>query len=186
MIELSQREELAIVQEVPAGAFDAIYRDESGYAVAFHASDWSRITAASPAKEGEWILFFASNLGRLDRPLEDGALAPENNTPLASMDLSRDRLLVRLVDANLAGGTQYSDGGLVSCGASTVCQQPLAAGLLGVFFIQVYVNWIYGRPGTIQHGLVIERRVCSSDRFPCPDLRVMSSRTALLHVAEPE
>lgn len=188
MIEVKQGGESAVVQEVPPGVFDAIYTDESGYAVAFHASDWSRISATSPARKGEWILFFASNLGKIDQAIEDGALSPETGMPLAFLNTNRDRLDYGLVNANSEGRNSYNPGGLLSCSESlAACGPPtLATGLLGLFFFRVYVYSTYAIPDTDRYGLILQRRLCSSDRFPCPDRQVISSRVALLHVAEPE
>ena len=185
MIELRQGEEVTIVEDVPPGIFDAIYTDESGHAVAFHAADWSRITATNPARQGESILFFASNFGKLDRPMEDGSLAPEANTPSASVDSFSDTLGVRLVNPNLVG-PEYYWVGTALCDGFLLCRPPLAAGLLGVFFLQVYLDRIDTSANPIPRALIIERRLCSSNRFPCPDLRVRTSQVALLHVAEPE
>ena len=37
--------------------------DSAGYAIAFHAADWTLITTANPTRPGEWIALYGSNFG---------------------------------------------------------------------------------------------------------------------------
>jgi uncharacterized protein (TIGR03437 family) len=63
-----------------ARVWDVFFVDPSGAVVAQHASDYELVTPAHPARPGEWIIAYASNLG------------PVQNPPPTGMPASLDRL----------------------------------------------------------------------------------------------
>lgn len=70
---------------VPAArVWDVFFVDPSGAVVAQHASDYALVTPAHPARPGEWIIAYASNLGPVQNPPPTGVPAPfDRLSPLA-------------------------------------------------------------------------------------------------------
>jgi uncharacterized protein (TIGR03437 family) len=52
--------------------------DSSGYAIAQHASDYRPVTQSDPAKSGEWVVVYATNLGPVQNQPADGYPADPN------------------------------------------------------------------------------------------------------------
>jgi uncharacterized protein (TIGR03437 family) len=52
--------------------------DSSGYAIAQHTSDYRPVTQSDPAKPGEWIVVYATNLGPVQNQPSDGYPAAPN------------------------------------------------------------------------------------------------------------
>lgn len=52
--------------------------DSSGYAIAQHAADYRLVTPADPARSGEWVIVYATNLGRVQNQPADGYPADPN------------------------------------------------------------------------------------------------------------
>lgn len=52
--------------------------DSSGYAIAQHASDYRPVTQSDPAKSGEWLVVYATNLGPVQNQPADGYPADPN------------------------------------------------------------------------------------------------------------
>jgi uncharacterized protein (TIGR03437 family) len=63
-------------EEILAPAF---FVDASGYAVAQHASDYRPVTVNDPARPGEWIIVYATNLGPVENPPRTGYPADLEN-----------------------------------------------------------------------------------------------------------
>jgi uncharacterized protein (TIGR03437 family) len=57
----------------------AFFLDSSGYAIAQHASDYRLVTASDPARPGEWIVAYATNLGPVHNQPPDGYPAGMND-----------------------------------------------------------------------------------------------------------
>ena len=51
------------------------FTNAAKYAVAQHASDYRLVTPTDPARLGEWIVAYATNLGRVQNPPASGAMA---------------------------------------------------------------------------------------------------------------
>ena len=62
-VEVRQGGEVAVVDAVPEGAFDALYAGDDESALAIKSSDWSRVTADNPLRSGESFLLFGANMG---------------------------------------------------------------------------------------------------------------------------
>jgi len=66
--------------------------DSSGYAIAQHASDFRPVTPGDPARPGEWIVVYATNLGPVQNqpldgyPAAPGVLAPAVPDPSPYLD----------------------------------------------------------------------------------------------------
>ena len=58
--------------------------DSAGYAIAFHAADWTLVTASNPTRPGEWIALYGSNFGAVSNPPVTGSAAPIDH--LVSLD----------------------------------------------------------------------------------------------------
>lgn len=59
-----------------SGPWPVFFVDSSGYAVAQHATDYRPVTPSDPAKPGEWIAVYATNLGPVQNQPLDGYPAP--------------------------------------------------------------------------------------------------------------
>ena len=65
------------------GGWSVFFLDPSGYVIAQHASDYRLVTRSDPARPGEWIVAYATNLGRVQNQPADGQLArPDVLAPL--------------------------------------------------------------------------------------------------------
>ncbi len=69
------------VQLAPAAPGAAIYLNGNGTLIAQHASDFSLVTATSPAKQGEFIVLYLVGMGPTDVSVASGAASP--TSPLA-------------------------------------------------------------------------------------------------------
>ena len=58
-----------------SSAWPVFWVDSSGYAIAQHAGDWRLVNSANPARPGEWIVTYATNLGPVQNQPPDGYLA---------------------------------------------------------------------------------------------------------------
>lgn len=81
---------LDVCQQTVCGHLDAFtytpwpvfFTDSSGYAIAQHSTDYRAVTLSDPAKPGEWITVYATNLGPVQNqpgdgnPLDSQAVAP--------------------------------------------------------------------------------------------------------------
>jgi uncharacterized protein (TIGR03437 family) len=56
-------------------SWPVFFVDPSGYAIAQHAGDWRLVTPADPARPGEWVVVWATNLGAVQNQPPDGNLA---------------------------------------------------------------------------------------------------------------
>ncbi|MEO8593317.1 MAG: hypothetical protein ABI759_08345 [Candidatus Solibacter sp.] len=65
------------------GLWPVFFSNVAGYAVAQHASDLRLVTPADPARPGEWIAVYATNLGPVANQPADGYPAPTQ--PLAAV-----------------------------------------------------------------------------------------------------
>jgi uncharacterized protein (TIGR03437 family) len=80
-----------VCQEAVCGHFEAytstlwpvFFTDSSGYAIAQHATDYRAVTLSDPAKPGEWVIVYATNLGPVHNQPADGIpLDPQVLAPL--------------------------------------------------------------------------------------------------------
>jgi uncharacterized protein (TIGR03437 family) len=61
-----------------AYGWGVFFVDSSGYAIAQHASDYRPVTQSDPAKSGEWVVVYATNLGPVQNQPADGYPADPN------------------------------------------------------------------------------------------------------------
>jgi uncharacterized protein (TIGR03437 family) len=66
----------------PQSPWPVFFTDASGYAVAQHAADYRLVTQSDPARPGEWILVYATNLGPVENQPPDGYPAPAGPDPI--------------------------------------------------------------------------------------------------------
>src|SRR5260370_18862769 len=71
----------ARMDNVLPSPFGGFFMDASGYAVVQHAVDFQLVTPDNPARPGEWLVAYASNLGPVTSPQLTGVPAPVD--PLA-------------------------------------------------------------------------------------------------------
>ena len=60
----------------PQSPWPVFFVDTSDYAIAQHASDYRLVTPSDPARPGEWIVLYATNLGAVQNQPLDGFPAP--------------------------------------------------------------------------------------------------------------
>jgi uncharacterized protein (TIGR03437 family) len=61
---------------VGSGDWPVFFVDSTGYGIAQHGSDYRPVTARDPAKPGEWIVVYATNLGPVQNQPADGLPVP--------------------------------------------------------------------------------------------------------------
>jgi len=92
----------AAVFGIANGGWSAFFTDPTGNVLAQHASDYRPVTVADPARRGEWIIAYASNLGPVEhRPATGEPASPEVLSPVALA--SEFKLVIGLSPAD----TQY-------------------------------------------------------------------------------
>ena len=69
---VSQKGVIAHVTTYSYGPWPVFFVDSSGYAIAQHASDYRPVTQSDPARPGEWIVVYATNLGPVQNQPADG------------------------------------------------------------------------------------------------------------------
>jgi uncharacterized protein (TIGR03437 family) len=77
-IGVTQGAERAIANEFNTTGWPVFFIDSNGYMIARHVSDDSLVTAANPARPGEWIVGYASNLGPVSNTPPSGVPAPRS------------------------------------------------------------------------------------------------------------
>jgi uncharacterized protein (TIGR03437 family) len=82
-IAVSQGQEKATATVTGWARWPVFFVTGSGYLVARHASDYSLVAPENPARPGEWIVGYASNLGPVANTPPSGAVAP--NSPLSPL-----------------------------------------------------------------------------------------------------
>jgi minor extracellular serine protease Vpr len=83
-IAVSQGQEKATATVTGGAQWPVFFAGGAGYLVARHASDYSLVAPDNPARPGEWIVGYASNLGPVANTPPSGAVAPNNPlSPLA-------------------------------------------------------------------------------------------------------
>ena len=78
-----QGQETAQMSVTVDGQWPVFFVSGSGYVVARHASDYSLVDPTNPARPGEWIVGYASNLGPVANTPPTGTVAP--NSPLSPL-----------------------------------------------------------------------------------------------------
>lgn len=82
-IEVSQQSATARLDSYQSGAWPVFFVDSSGYAIAQHASDYRLVTQSDPARAGEWIIVYATNLGPVqNQPIDGYPAAPNVLAPI--------------------------------------------------------------------------------------------------------
>jgi uncharacterized protein (TIGR03437 family) len=86
-------------------AWDVLFADASGDAVAQHASDYTAVTADHPARPEEWIVAYATNLGPVANQPPTGAPAPLDQLAPVSPGLDSLSVLLQgaIVETNYIG-----------------------------------------------------------------------------------
>ncbi|HXK04559.1 MAG TPA: hypothetical protein VMS37_19310 [Verrucomicrobiae bacterium] len=80
--EVSQLGASAHSTAYPQDPWPVFFVDSSGYAVAQHAGDYRLVTRSDPARPGEWVVVYATNLGSVQNPPADGYPAPLTVDPI--------------------------------------------------------------------------------------------------------
>ena len=81
-INVSQGSDQASIEIFPPQAWGVFFADSNGYIIAQHAADYSVVTPTNPARPGEWIVAYATNLGAVqfqpgtDQPAQANPLSP--------------------------------------------------------------------------------------------------------------
>jgi uncharacterized protein (TIGR03437 family) len=75
---IMQGAERAIANAFNTAGWPVFFIDSNGYMIARHVSDYSFVTAANPARPGEWIVGYASNLGPVSNTPPSGVPAPRS------------------------------------------------------------------------------------------------------------
>jgi len=70
--DVSQKGAAAHVTTYLYGPWPVFFVDSSGYAIAQHARDYRPVTQSDPARPGEWIVVYATNLGPVQNQPADG------------------------------------------------------------------------------------------------------------------
>jgi len=70
--DLSQKGASARATPNSTDGWPVFFIESSGYVIAQHASDYRRVTQSDPAKPGEWIVVYATNLGPVQNQPADG------------------------------------------------------------------------------------------------------------------
>src|SRR4051812_28809480 len=109
--------ERAVTAGLTPNFWSVFFRDAKGYAAAQHASDYRPVTAEDPARSGEFINVYATDLGTIDGPPPTGVPAPFD----------------RKYALNVSQESYYL---LMSGGGTLVTFMGLAPGLVGVYQIQ--------------------------------------------------
>ncbi|MFB3777550.1 MAG: hypothetical protein ACE141_08055 [Bryobacteraceae bacterium] len=65
----------------PEGPWPVFFVDTTGYAIAQHASNYRLVSPSNPARPGEWIVVYATNLGPVQEQPIDGHPAPAGVNP---------------------------------------------------------------------------------------------------------
>jgi uncharacterized protein (TIGR03437 family) len=79
-----QRQERATATVTASSQWPVFFVSPAGYLVARHASNYQLVAPDNPARPGEWIIGYASNLGPVANTPPTGALAPlDPLSPLA-------------------------------------------------------------------------------------------------------
>jgi uncharacterized protein (TIGR03437 family) len=98
--------------EVPASQeWDVFFVDQAGSAVVQHASDYTLVTPGNPARPGEWVIAYASNLGPVENRPSTGMPAPLD--PLSPLDAGRDVYSVSLAGQDRSVNLETNYIGLV-------------------------------------------------------------------------
>jgi uncharacterized protein (TIGR03437 family) len=70
--DVSQKGAAAHVTTYLDGPWPVFFVDSTGYAIAQHAGDYRPVTRSDPARPGEWIVVYATNLGPVQNQPADG------------------------------------------------------------------------------------------------------------------
>jgi uncharacterized protein (TIGR03437 family) len=95
--------------------WSVFFKDSAGAVIAQHASDFSLVTPGNPARPGEWIIAYASNLGSVAAPPPSGTPAPlDRLSPIAGSGVTGVVLVSdngpRAVESNFIGLTPGAAG----------------------------------------------------------------------------
>jgi uncharacterized protein (TIGR03437 family) len=82
-IEVSQQGAPGHSDSYQYGQWSVFFVDSSGYAIAQHATDYRPVTQSDPARAGEWIVVYATNLGPVqNQPIDGYPAAPDVLAPV--------------------------------------------------------------------------------------------------------
>jgi uncharacterized protein (TIGR03437 family) len=82
-IEVSQQGTTANFTAYQYYPWPVFFIDSSGYGIAQHASDYRPVTQSDPARPGEWIVVYATNLGPVqNQPIDGYPAAPNVLAPI--------------------------------------------------------------------------------------------------------
>jgi uncharacterized protein (TIGR03437 family) len=82
-IDVSQQGMTAHFTTYQNSPWPVFFIDSSGYAIAQHASDYRPVTQSDPAKPGEWVVVYATNLGPVqNQPIDGYPAAPDVLAPI--------------------------------------------------------------------------------------------------------
>jgi len=82
-IEVSQQGASGRLDSFQSGTWPVFFVDSTGYAIAQHASDYRPVTQSDPARRGEWIVVYATNLGPVqNQPIDGYPAAPDVLAPI--------------------------------------------------------------------------------------------------------
>ena len=177
-VEVRQGGEVAVVDAVPEGAFDALYAGDDESALAIKSSDWSRVTADNPIRRGEYFLLFGANMGPVTPAIGDGELTPDLDPPLVVTSG------FNYYYASVSVFGPPPERRLIRQSASTTCPQGcywrLASGLLGVFVMELKLDYAYPPDYTyeVRAGFI----KCPVFSFPCRQSVSRTSKALALHV----
>jgi uncharacterized protein (TIGR03437 family) len=177
-VEVRQGEDVAMVDTVPEGEFDALYAADDGSALAIKSSDWSRVTADNPIRRGEYFLLFGANMGPVAPPIKDGELAPDLDPPQVVTNGSN------YYYANVSVFGPPPERRILNVNVLTTCPQGcywrLASGLIGVFVMELKLEDSY--PGDHTYEVRAGFVKCPVFSFPCRQSVSRTSKPLRLHV----
>lgn len=111
LISISQGSASSPPTLLPANpVWSVFFKDSAGAVIAQHASGFSLVTPDNPARPGEWIIAYASNLGSVAAPPPSGAPAPlDRLSPISGSGVTGVVLISddgpRAVESNYIGLT---------------------------------------------------------------------------------